>query len=120
MKTGQKARTVVVTGGSSGIGKAIAQSFAAEDQVVILGRNAQKLEQAAAEIGRGVVWCAADVGRRWEVERTVGCRHNSTLGVWQFSPGNPARYMRPAVCKDQLSVTLRPISLSGSGPGGRG
>jgi 3-oxoacyl-[acyl-carrier protein] reductase len=72
MKAGQKARTVVVTGGSSGIGKAVAESFAAEDQVVILGRNAQKLEQAAAEIGRGVVWCAADVGRRWEVERTVG------------------------------------------------
>jgi len=50
----QSTRTVLVTGGSSGIGKAIARSFVTEAQVIIVGRDAQKLERAAAELGKGV------------------------------------------------------------------
>jgi 3-oxoacyl-[acyl-carrier protein] reductase len=51
------ARNVLVTGASGGIGRAIAARFVADgDAVVITGRNAERLQAAAAEIGaRGVV-----------------------------------------------------------------
>ena len=56
------ARTVVVTGGSTGIGRAVAERFAADgDQVVITGRRADVLAETAAKIGaRGVVCDATD------------------------------------------------------------
>ncbi|MBW7997791.1 MAG: SDR family oxidoreductase [Candidatus Glassbacteria bacterium] len=47
-------KVAVVTGGGTGIGKAIAARFVAEGaQVVICGRRVDKLEQAAAEIAGG-------------------------------------------------------------------
>ncbi|WP_298327008.1 SDR family oxidoreductase [Haloactinopolyspora sp.] len=49
------ARTIVVTGGGTGIGRAVAQSFAADgDTVVITGRRRERLERAVAEIGPSV------------------------------------------------------------------
>lgn len=56
-------RTIVVTGGSSGIGKAIAARFTtAGDSVVITGRRPDTVERAAAELGaRGMQCDAASV-----------------------------------------------------------
>ena len=55
-------RTVLVTGGSTGIGRAVAQRFAADGaEVVITGRRAEVLGETAAKIGaRGVVCDASD------------------------------------------------------------
>lgn len=51
-------RTVIVTGGTSGIGRAIAQRFAADgDQVFISGRSAQRTQKIAAEVGATGVTC---------------------------------------------------------------
>jgi len=48
-------RLAIVTGGASGIGRAVAHALAADgDQVVILGRRADALESAAAEINKAV------------------------------------------------------------------
>ncbi|HEY6875450.1 MAG TPA: SDR family NAD(P)-dependent oxidoreductase, partial [Candidatus Dormibacteraeota bacterium] len=53
-------RTIVVTGGGTGIGRAIADAFAADgEKVVIIGRRAALLERAAAETG--AAWLTCDV-----------------------------------------------------------
>lgn len=55
-------RTVLVTGGSGGIGRAIAARFAADRaQVVVSGRHADTVERTAKDLGvRGVVCDATD------------------------------------------------------------
>lgn len=55
-------KIVVVTGGSSGIGKGIANKFAQEGaKIVIFGRDREKLEKAKAEIGSDVLVVQGDV-----------------------------------------------------------
>ncbi|WP_020386107.1 SDR family NAD(P)-dependent oxidoreductase [Kribbella catacumbae] len=51
-------RTIVVTGGATGIGRAVAERFRADgDTVVITGRRAELLEKASAELGAQAVVC---------------------------------------------------------------
>src|SRR5260370_38954032 len=69
-------RTVVVSGGGTGMGKAIAARFVAEgEQVVIIGRRAGILAAAAGEFAGGcrgsVQWYAGDLGSPEEAERVA-------------------------------------------------
>jgi NAD(P)-dependent dehydrogenase (short-subunit alcohol dehydrogenase family) len=58
-------RTIVVTGGATGIGRATAERFRADgDEVVITGRRADVLAKTAADIGaRGVACDATDLAQ---------------------------------------------------------
>jgi meso-butanediol dehydrogenase / (S,S)-butanediol dehydrogenase / diacetyl reductase len=65
-------KTVIITGGGSGIGKAIAVAFAREGaKVVIAGRDSKKLESTAAEIGGECFGVTADVSSAADVQKLV-------------------------------------------------
>ena len=68
-------RVAVVTGGSQGIGRAIARALAqAGAAVVISARRADVIEQAAAELrseGHRAIGVQADVSRREDAQKTI-------------------------------------------------
>lgn len=65
-----KNKVVLVTGGSSGLGLAIAQEFASQGaQVVITGRRQEQLDQALVTLGHDVAAFAADVSRPTDLAR---------------------------------------------------
>jgi ribitol 2-dehydrogenase len=65
-------KVVVVTGASSGIGRAIAQLFAAQGaQLVLAARSVDRLKKAADEIGGSPLTIAVDLARPADVERMI-------------------------------------------------
>src|SRR5205807_3611639 len=77
MDLGLQDKHAIVTGGSRGIGKAIARELAREGaDVAIVARNKADLEatarELAAETNRRIVPLAADVTSKEQVDRMVG------------------------------------------------
>ena len=65
-------KIAIITGGGSGIGKAIAIAFVRESgQVVIAGRDSKKLALAAEEIGANCLAVTADVSHATDVQKLV-------------------------------------------------
>lgn len=65
-------RTVIVTGSTRGIGRALADRFAREGaHVIVNGRNAEEAAAVAKEIGSGAVGIGADVGNPEDAARLV-------------------------------------------------
>jgi 3-oxoacyl-[acyl-carrier protein] reductase len=65
-------RTVVITGGGSGIGRAAAAAFAQRnEQVVIIGRDEHRLRETASVLGPRVTWQCADVSQREQVQSAI-------------------------------------------------
>ena len=63
MQIDLKGKRAIITGSSAGIGLAIAQGLAeAGAEVVVNGRSREKVQAAAARIGRGARGVAADLG----------------------------------------------------------
>lgn len=64
-----ESKTALVTGGNSGLGKAIATRFVQEGaQVIITGRNQQTLDGTKAELGEEVYPVKADVNNLRDIE----------------------------------------------------
>ncbi len=81
MDTGLTGRTVVVTGATANIGRAIALAFAAEGStIVVVGRDhvqgRRVCEQSMERGAKDTLWCAADVTDRGQVLTMVGAVHD--------------------------------------------
>ncbi|MEW9677121.1 2,4-dienoyl-CoA reductase [Lentibacillus sp. L22] len=77
-----KRKVAIITGGSNGMGKAMATRFAAEGaNVVITGRKQERLDQAKKDIknetGVEVLAVQMDVRNREDVQRTVDATKNT-------------------------------------------
>jgi 3-oxoacyl-[acyl-carrier protein] reductase len=77
-----KDRSVVVTGGSKGIGKGIARVFAkAGAKVAIMARHADAAEKAAQDIGHGAFGVAGDVTSKTSLEKAFKTIANRNGGL---------------------------------------
>lgn len=98
--TDLRCKNILITGGGSGIGKAIAARFAqdAETKIVICGRTKEKIDAALAEIGSdrvfGMVWDISDVSAFAEkiaiCERLLGAKpdgfvNNAAIGCAKYT-----------------------------------
>lgn len=90
-------KTIIITGGSGGLGKAIAARLASNNKVIILSPNEDKLKAAAEELGCEYKVC--DVRDYAEVEKVtqeigaVDCLINNA-GLWvqgELDQNDPVR-----------------------------
>jgi len=67
-----KGKTMIVTGASSGIGRAVARRFAALGvELALFARSEERLRATAAELGGGVFFGSVDLTRPADVERMI-------------------------------------------------
>jgi 3-oxoacyl-[acyl-carrier protein] reductase len=90
---GLKDKVIVVGGGSKGLGNGIAQALVAEGaQVLLLSRNEESLEAAAARLGPAVRWLGVDMaypGTAAQVAAAVDAEYAGRLDGVVINAGGP-------------------------------
>jgi meso-butanediol dehydrogenase/(S,S)-butanediol dehydrogenase/diacetyl reductase len=106
MTNSLKGKVAVVTGAAAGLGRAIAASLAHEGALVaILGRNADRLQQTAAELGLNVIAVPCDIRNSAQVRRAFS-KVTETLGGVDILVNNAAAYT-PFLLEDASDEDLR-------------
>ncbi|WP_053850023.1 SDR family NAD(P)-dependent oxidoreductase [Streptomyces sp. NRRL B-24085] len=116
-------RTALVTGGGSGIGRAVAVAFAAEGaQVVVAGRRPEPLAETVRlieEAGGKALPVTGDVTRAAEVEAVVeaavdrfGSLDVAVNNAGVFRGGRPLAELSSADWREQLDVNLTGVFLA--------
>ncbi|MFG3287365.1 SDR family NAD(P)-dependent oxidoreductase [Streptomyces sp. NPDC048179] len=116
-------RTALVTGGGSGIGRAVALAFAAEGaRVVVAGRRPEPLKETVAlieERGGAALAAPADVSRSGDAEALVAAAvdHFGSLDVavnnaGVFRGGVPLADLPEADWHEQLAVNVTGVHLA--------
>lgn len=116
-------KTIIITGASSGIGRAAAVLFASEGARVVLGaRRADRLKEVADEIaadGGEAIWCAGDVtdaGYAGELVDQALSAFGSLDGAFNnagaVGPMSPVPEMEPADWNDVISTNLTSAFLA--------
>jgi meso-butanediol dehydrogenase/(S,S)-butanediol dehydrogenase/diacetyl reductase len=112
-----KGKTVLITGGGTGIGAAITERFVAEGaRVCITGRRGEKLEQeAAAFSGECVVTCPGDVSSHDDVKRMVAAA-TSLGGQIDILVNNAAIDVVGPITELELDAWRRVVEVNLTGP----
>jgi 3-oxoacyl-[acyl-carrier protein] reductase len=100
MELGLKGRTAVITGGSKGIGRAIARALAGEGvNLVLIARGKDQLEQTAAQIREGtgvkVLPVSADIAKTDQVDASAAAAKETfgAVNIIVNNAGSPMRRM---------------------------
>ena len=107
-------RVAVVTGGSSGIGAAIARALAARGwRCVLVARRREPLEEVAREVDGEVELC--DVSDREQVERAAAAivKRHPAVGLLVNNAGIPARHDFMRADPELIETVLRTNYLGG-------
>src|SRR3954467_13255172 len=103
------AKTVVITGASSGIGAAVATQLAARgDRVVLAARRGDALEQRAKTLGSNAFPVVADVTVRGDVERLRdrAIERFGAIDVWINNAGRGLSKLAADVTDDDLDQMI--------------
>jgi 3-oxoacyl-[acyl-carrier protein] reductase len=117
MKLGLKEKVVLVTGASRGIGRAIAEAFAAEGSSVVLNaRHQQDLEQVAQQVqqfGGNVLGLAADVMKADEIQRMVqqAIAHFGTIHILVNNVGGADAFASFEELSDEDWITIFTLNV---------
>ena len=115
-------KVVLITGGSRGLGKALAKAFAAEGaRVVIAARNPETLEAARGEIegsGRTVLALAADMTQPADISRVVAAaiEHFGRIDLLINNGGTLGPTPRPSLLNTDPDAMLETFRVNTVGP----
>ncbi|MEQ8697288.1 MAG: SDR family oxidoreductase [Bauldia litoralis] len=100
MTTDFKGKVMIVTGASSGIGRAVARQFAGLGaQLVLTARSTDKLEALAGEIGGGAFVIPADMTKPAEVD-AIAARTLDRFGRVDILFANAGTYISGEIVED--------------------
>jgi NAD(P)-dependent dehydrogenase (short-subunit alcohol dehydrogenase family) len=109
-------KIAVITGGNSGIGLATAHEFKALGaRVILIGRNAEAVAKAAAEVGGDTLPITADVSRLADIDRAFAIiREKAGRVDVLFVNAGIAQFVPLSDCTEDLYDSMVDTNLKGA------